>query len=294
MAMRKINIATIILLVALIVLTVKSAVGLESRIPYPTGPVTFEKYEHEKDIIVPGEVAVLEFSWKNIKAARGTVKVTSDPEREGYICAHAIAETIGYPNKLYRANDSATACMDAETLKTDRYQITIRESLDYYDMFIEFDHDEGTAYRKKTRKFNRETEKNFEFTNVFGPMSLPLLFRSLPWEVGDKRSFEVIDGNDRWLVIIVAEAEETVTVEAGTFETIRFQPSIFEMPRRRARETEKYWEKRERKDNSQDEQIHSFKVWMEKDPPRRVVKITSDVYFGEIVGELVEYKIETN
>lgn len=275
---------------AVLVLLTGGAILALGPAPYPTGPVTFEVYDFEEGTIQPGEKTRYEFSWNGIRAAVVEARVQADPAREGWICVDAEGEIVGAPSLLYRGNDSVHSCMRSDTLKPDLYSIRIRESLDYYDMSVSFDHECGVA-KKEKQTLTRSSEKTFEFSNAFGPVSAFALVRSLPWETGTERSFEVIDGNDRYLLVVRAEEEETITVPAGTFRSIRLQPSIFEMPSQKGRETAAYWEKREKKDQERISLMKSFSLWMGKEPPRPLVKIRTDVYFGHIDMELAEFSV---
>jgi hypothetical protein len=256
--------------------------------PYPTGPVSFQTYKFDSATVRPGEKSVYKFTWNGIPAAQAVFAITSDPKRPGFTCARADAQTIGAAALLYRAQDWTSSCMNAATLKPDAFTIQIRESLDYYDMSTRFDHGKGKACRVK-KSMTRQTEKSFEFTNAFCPMSAAMLIRSLAWKPGDQRSFEVIDGNERYLLVVRAVEQAEVTVPAGTFKAVRLEPSIFEMPGERARETKHYWERQEQKDRNRTADMTSFTLWMAADPPRPFLKARSDVYFGHVDMELAQF-----
>ncbi|HUT54006.1 MAG TPA: DUF3108 domain-containing protein [bacterium] len=256
--------------------------------PYPQGPVTFESYQFDPATVRPGEKSVYRFSWNGIDAARAVFEISKDPKKAGRICARADAETVGAAALLYLAQDWVSSCMMPETLQPEVYNIQIRESLDYYDMNVRFNHEQGAAERVKKR-LTRTTERSFEFTNAFCPMSAAMLIRSLPWKPGDQRSFEVVDGNERYLLVVEAAEEGEVTVPAGTFKAIRIQPSIFELPGERARETKRYFERQKMKDQKRTADMTSFTLWMAADPPRPFLKARSDVYFGHVDMELMEF-----
>ena len=260
--------------------------------PYPQGPVTFESYKFDPTTVRPGERSVYRFSWNGIDAARAEFQISRDPKRAGRICARADAETVGAAALLYIARDWVSSCMMPETLKPDDYNLQIRESLDHYDMNVRFNHEQGTAERVK-KMLTKTTERSFEFTNVFCPMSAAMLIRSLPWKTGDERSFEVIDGNERYLLVVHAEEEAEVAVPAGTFRAIRIQPSIFELPGERARETKRYFDRQQAKDEKRTADMTSFTLWMAADPPRPFLKARSDVYFGHVDMELTEFHAPT-
>ncbi len=256
--------------------------------PYPKDQVSFEVYDHDRSVVRPGESAVYQFSWNGVDAAEATFEIAADPNRPGYICAELLGKTIGAPSLIYQANDSINECMTADGLKPDKYSIRIRESLDYYDMEVEFDHGAGEADKEKQTRDQRE-EKTYEFTNGFGPVSAAMLIRSLDWEVGDERRFEIIDGNGRYLLVFKAVEEGQITVPAGTFAAIRVEPSVFRMPSDRAREQPYYWERLRKKDAEALTMIKSFEFWMAKDPPRHFLKARSDLYFGHVDMELKEF-----
>lgn len=258
--------------------------------PYPEGEVEFESYEVEEGTVRPGEKTVYRFEWNGINAAEITAGVTEDPGDENRICVSAGGKIIGFPSLLYRAKDSARSCMHKKDLKPGSYSISVRETLTKYDMEVNFDHEAKKAYMEKKKKPFGKSEKEFEFKNAYGPLSTAALIRSLPWEPGDVRRFDVVDGSERHLLVIEAAGEETITVPAGDYKAIRLQPSVFRMPEKRGKLNAAYWEKQKQKDQERASMIKAFTLWMAKDPPRMFLKARTDVYFGHIDMELVEYQ----
>lgn len=259
--------------------------------PYPKDKVSFEIYQPEPGVVLPGETFRYEFSWNGIVAAEARWEIKEDPDQEGRICSEAVGEIVGSVALVYRGKDSVRSCMDAKTFKPETYSVKVREPFDYYDLTVRFNHEKNIADRRKKRKALKSKNKSFDFTNGYCPVSLALLIRSLPWSPGVERSFEVVDGNDRNLLVLRAEAYEEITVAAGTFRAVRIQPSSFVMPRLRERETPAYWEKQKRKDKERASLIKNFTLWIGADPPRPFIKIRSDVYFGHIDMELVEMSL---
>lgn len=255
--------------------------------PYPTGPITFTPHTPDPKVVPPGERLKYRFSWNGINAAEAVWTTRAAPGRPGWLTSRADGTVIGYPSTLYRANDYVTACVRADTFKPEAYSIRIRESLDFYDMTVTFNHTAGLASRVKIYP-NKTTRNTFEFTNAYDPIGLALLIRSLPWKTGDVRRFEVIDGNSRYLMVVQGGPLENVTVPAGTFRAIRLIPSIFELPDERVRETAKYFAKQKRKDMNRTADMTSFSFWMALDPPRPYLRVRTDVFFGHVDMDLVE------
>lgn len=261
--------------------------------PYPTGAVKFDTYIPEPGAVQVGESSRFQFGWEGIKAAEATMSVRADAKRPGWICVSAAGKTIGSAAALYRAEDSVSSCMTASNFKTDVYSIRIRETLDNYDMVINFNHQALTADR--TKKTPRDTTiQDFKFSNAYCPIGVYLLIRSLPWKPGDERRFEVIDGYDRDLIVIKALNYETIKVPAGTFKALKIQPSLFVMPKNPKRETAQYWEKQKSKDRKRLTLMKSFSMWMMVDPPRQILRVRTDVYFGHVDMDLMEYKAPPN
>jgi hypothetical protein len=255
--------------------------------PYPTGPVTFSTYAPEPGVVVPGERFRYQFSWNGIKAAEAVWETRPAPNRPGWLWSRADAKIIGYPATLYRGQDYVASCLRADTFKPEAYSIQIRESLDSYDMTVKFNHPASIANRTKISR-TKQTSKSFEFSNVYDPVGLALLIRSLPWKTGDERRFEVIDGNSRYLFVINGGQVDNVTVPAGTFRAIRLIPSIFELPGQRRSETARHFAKQKRKEESRSADMTSFTFWMALDPPRPYLKVRTDVFFGHVDMDLVE------
>jgi hypothetical protein len=255
--------------------------------PYPTEKVSFPDYDPEPEAVSPGEVATYRAYWNGIPAVTAKLEVTRHPDRDDWICAGAKGSIFGQVSTLYKARDSVHSCMNAETLKPDTYSISIDESLVRYNMLVDFNHEEGTAFRKKIYP-DHESTKDFTFTNAYGPVSTYLLVRSLNWEPGDKRRFEVIDGNDRYLLVLKAVGEEKIEVKTGTYDCVIFETSIFEGPSDHEREDGAWWEKIKRREQEKIGMIREVHVWMAKEKPRHIIKAEADVFFGGVTLKLLE------
>jgi len=273
-------------LTALAAASTAAALGPE---PYPEGEVEFQTWQPEENVVVTGERILYEFKWNGIRAARVEIAVEEDPDAPDRVCVRGEGKIIGLPRFLYRAEDSVLSCMDKDTLKPDQYRITIKETLDRYDMSLSFDHQKGQANRVKKRPVGK-SNKRFEFKNAYGPVSAAALIRSLPWKVGDKRGFEVIDGNDRWLLVMEAVQGATIETPAGTYRAVRLQPSVFDMPSVLGQETPEYWERLKVKDKAALSMMRSFSLWIAQSPPRPFLKMRTEVYFGHV--DMVMSKIE--
>ena len=276
-----------LLLVFVFLLVAAPALFALGPAPYPAGAVTFAAYTPEPGVVVPGERFRYQFSWNGIKAAEAVWETKLAPNRPGWLTSRADGKIIGYPATLYRGQDHVISTISADTFKPERYAIQIRESLDYYDMSVSFNHRAGVANRVKTTR-TKTSRKTFEFSNAYDPVGLALLIRSLPWKTGQERRFEVIDGNERYLLVIKGGQVENLTVPAGAFRAIRLIPSIFEMPGQRRKETARYWQKQKNKDANRVADMTSFTFWMALDPPRPYLRVRTDVFFGHVDMDLVE------
>jgi len=258
--------------------------------PYPAGPVSFAVYPPEPGAVRPGERFRYRFSWNGIQAAQAVWETKPAPNRPGWLYSRADGTIVGTVAALFSANDYLASCLRADTFKPETYTVRIRESLDYYDMSVGFNHRAGIASRTRTTR-SLTAAKTYEFSNAYCPVGTALLIRSLPWKTGDERRFEVIDGNDRYLLVVRGGAIENLTVPAGAFRAIRLEPSIFRLPGERSRETARYWQRQRVKDQGRTANMTSFAMWMQLDPPRAFLKVRTDVFFGHVDMELVEMSV---
>lgn len=252
---------------------------------YPTGVVEVPGYPISPPRFVLGESLSYEFRWNGIRAAEGEIVAAANPVNSDQFHLRAAGRTVGLARLLWKMEDSAESFCWINTLKPELFRLEVREPSLRYDLEVFFDHAAGRAAARKIRG-EKVKPREIEFHYAYDPLSLVFLVRSLEWKAGDERRFELVDGQDRYLLILQAVAEEEIKVPVGVFPAVKFIPALIELPRRLIGETPTFFERLRRREAQKTPLIQTFEFWMAKDIPRPFLRVRSDAWIGHVDMEL--------
>ncbi|OGP58833.1 MAG: hypothetical protein A2V67_19140 [Deltaproteobacteria bacterium RBG_13_61_14] len=271
------------------VLTWGLAFPLRAQVPYPTGAVEVPVYQIPKPSFALGESLHYDFSWSGIRAGEGEISVSPGPEGSNSFHLQAKASTVGLARLLWKMEDSVESQCLVQNLKPATFLMHVREPSLRYELEVRFDHARGVATSIKTRS-GKVKQREIEFHNAYDPLSLAFFIRSLDWKAGDERSFEMVDGQDRYLLVLRAVAEEEVTVRVGTYSAVKFVPILIELPRRLAGETPPFFERLRLRESQKSPVVKTLEFWMAKDGPRPLLRVRSEAWIGHVDMELTIIK----
>jgi len=257
---------------------------LPAQVPYPQGTVEIPVYPVAGPVFLSGESLHYEFSWNGLRAAEGEISVCPDPQAADRFHFQGRSRTVGLAGKLWRMEDTVEAWSSSRNFKPTSYLLHLREPAIRYDREVIFDHAAGLA---KSRRLGEGEVRELEFRNAFDPLSLLFVIRSLEWRAGEERRFEVIDGQERYLLVLRAVAEEEVKVPVGSFAAVKFIPALILLPRRLQGETPRFFERLRRRESQRPALVKTLEFWMAKDPPRPVLRVRSEAWIGHVNMELI-------
>jgi len=272
-----------------LVLTWGLAFSLRAQVPYPRGAVEVPIYRVSQPSFALGENLHYDFSWNGIRAAEGEISVASAPGGSDRFHFQATARTVGLARVLWKMEDSVESECLADNLKPETFWMHVHEPSLRYEMEVNFDHAGGLATSTKT-KSGKVKEREVEFHYAYDPLSLAYFIRSLDWKAGDERSFEMVDGQDRYLLVLRAVAEEEVTVRVGTYSAVKFVPILIELPRRLAGETPPFFERLRLRESQKTPLVKTIEFWIAKDGSRPLLRVRSEAWIGHVDMELTIIK----
>jgi len=240
--------------------------------------------EPQYQLDLDGETLKYEVKWSRFRSAEAWVSAKKNGDHyqlKGY------AHTIGFPRTLWRMDDwGETELTKNFTLVN--YELHTRETFTNLDINMTYDTKTKIATIKRLNLRNSKlTYKQIELYQGFDASGLACLVRALEWKPGQKRYFEFTDGAERYIILISAGPVEKITVPAGTFDTIRLDPYLFRIPRKKAKE------KPETLQSIQAQQTWKkiaeyAQVWLALSGTRPFVLVKGKAFIGEVSMELVE------
>jgi hypothetical protein len=244
-------------------------------------------YRVESAIPFAGEKLYYEIRWRSFKAAEAQVETSyaaESDEKEYHLVARA--QTTGFARKLWRMDDWAEAFTCTSAFRPREYRLHVREIFADFNMSVFFSPDQTQAHSVRISSDRMRKDRLFQCHHAYDPGSASFLIRSLEWEPGQTRWFEIVEGNDRHLLIVEAIGDETLTVVAGTFDTVKIVPALINLPKEADREDAKLMEKIQKmeKETHLADEVY---VWVARDGKRPIVKTWAKAFIGYLELELV-------
>ena len=263
-----------------------AALPLRAQVLYPQGAVEVPVYSLERPAFPRGESLHYESSWNGLRAGEGEISVTVDPAAPDQIHFQGQSRTVGLAGLLWKMRDGIETWSSPENLKPSICLLHVREPTIQFDRKVVFNHQLGTATSQKLGGGEAHA-RVLEIRNAYDPLSLLFVLRSLDWKAGEERRFEVVDGEERYLLVLRALAEEPVTVREGTFRAIKLSPVLIRLPRRLQGETPRFFERMRLRESQRPQLVKTLEFWIALDPPRPLLRVRSEAWIGHVDMELV-------
>ena len=144
-------------------------------------------------------------------------------------------------NKFYPVNNRLDALLDAKTMLPIKSDFFIREKGVKSDYHTVYDHG-NRLVRSIRMKKERKLYRNFTpQTDIYELLSSVYGVRRMDLRVGMSFNYYIWDSRKERLISVKVAGEDTITVDAGTFEAIRLEIS--------ARVTSGFVNKKDKNDN---------------------------------------------
>lgn len=208
-------------------------------------------------------------SWQGIPAASCTLTVS---ESDGQYHIDAAARTYSGVDLLYRLRYEAKGTLDQEDLRPRSLIINHDENSRHKNIDIKFPESSGAITAVRSKSPEDPDKKHVAFTPdnfTLDPIGAAFLARSLPWELGQSRDFDVFNGKSRYLITLTAVRRATISFQGEQRKVFLISPRVRNLtttkPRAKLRE--------------------AF-IYVSDDADREVLKIESSVFIGTVLTEL--------
>jgi hypothetical protein len=211
-------------------------------------------------------------SWEGITAASCALTISQRDEK--YII-DAAARTYTGVDLLYKLRYDAVGVISAKDFTSISLSIDHRENSNQKTIEMNFEPDQGkvSAVRGKGVINPERKYLSFEPSNMtLDPVAAAFLARSLDWNVGETKHFDVFNGKSRYFISLTASERTTIEYKGENRKVIVITPQV-----------------RNLTTTAPKSKLRRASIYVSDDEEREVLKIVSSVFIGSVTVELESF-----
>jgi hypothetical protein len=244
----------------------------QAAVANPSVPAYQPKYFPFED----GEKEVYQASWNGmISVATAEVHTTQaviDGKRVYQVRVEA--KTSKALDLIWRMRDTISSTFDAKALAPSRFTFNQRENSRVIDTEARFDPVSKQWSVNRQQAGKKPRVYRFDSNNTLDPITAVYLARSIDFKVGDKLYFKVFGGRYQYLLELLVDRKEQVTLKSGKrVEAYRLVPRVQNLTK-----------------GGYSDRFNEASIWISADERRVPVKLSSKISFGTVHLDLVEDK----
>jgi hypothetical protein len=221
-------------------------------------------------------------SWQGIPVGSASIRIgTTYRDGRKMLDVKATACSGRVVSLFYRLRHQSESIFTAEELRPVVFLSEQTENSRFTNLKINFSPDgliNATIKKGKLNSEGKSEEISFKSDNpTFDPISAAFLARSLLMDPAEDLSFDVFNGEDRYLISLHAVGRERIKVAAKEYDAFKIKPVVKKL-------TDTQGEKRVRK----------VYLWVSTDGRREVLKLESEVLIGSVSARLVRFVADTS
>lgn len=222
-----------------------------------------------------GEILKFQIGWSFVTAGEADIisnKIIHTGEEYAYP-VEAYAQSFPVIDKMFKVRDINASWISGDLKKSLGYWQSLREGRYKRDEWIIFDYKKNTfTVHKQNNKgvLSKETLP-FKGEAVWDMLSALYYVRMQPIPLEGEILFDIINVKKQYPLKVIVHGKETVKVKAGKFNCIIVEPLI---------SGEGIFVSKGK----------SLKVWLTDDEYKMPVKMTAEVFIGNVHAELISYK----
>lgn len=174
-------------------------------------------------------------------------------------------------DSMYKVRDINYSWLDANSLHSLGYSQSLREGNYRRDEWITFDDENGRFYGQVQKKEEPRAIAGELKQQVLDILTSLYYVRSKPLQVGHEITFDIINREEQYPLVVKVLGKETVKTDAGKFSCWVVEPQF-------------------RGEGIFVAKGKSLKVWLTDDKYRMPVKMSVEVFIGSVTAELLAYK----
>ena len=223
----------------------------------------------DKHPFKPGEKMYFALKYGAIPAGAATLEVHDMDEIQGIAAYHFVmtARSNSFIDIFFKVRDRIDSYADADMVHSLYYKKDQKEGKTRRNIRVEFDWEKNESTYVN---FDSEPKVISILPGSFDPLSVFYFSRLIDFQSVDEFEHPVTDGEKNLMGILRLIGEETISVPAGTFETLVLEPDL--------KNVEGVFSKKQRA---------KIKLWVTNDKNRVLVQMKSKAMVGSFVAELV-------
>ena len=174
-------------------------------------------------------------------------------------------------DSMYKVRDINYSWLDTNSLHSLGYSQSLREGNYKRDEWITFDDENGRFYGQVQKKEEPRAVLGELKQQVLDLLTSLYYVRSKPLEVGHEVTFDIVNREEQYPLIVKVLGKETVKTPAGKFNCWVVEPQF-------------------RGEGIFVAKGKSLKVWLTDDKYRMPVKMSVEVFIGSVSAELLAYE----
>lgn len=210
--------------------------------------------------------------WEGITAASCTLTVT---EQDGKYVIDAAARTYSGVDLLYKLRYEAVGTLSGDDLSPVSLTIDHRENSRHKNIEINFDQDLSSITAVRSKGENDPDKKTVSFTPqnfTLDPIGAAFIARSLEWDVGDSKQFDVFNGKSRYYISLTAVEKTTIDFKGEKRDVIVISPQVRNLTTTKPRS-----------------KLREAFIYLSDDEEREILKIESSVFIGSVSVDLESF-----
>jgi hypothetical protein len=210
--------------------------------------------------------------WEGINAA--SCAVTIERAGDAYV-VDASARTYSGVDLLYKLRYEAVGTISASDMSSRRLSIDHRENSRHKKIEISFAPNLGAIHATRGLGANDPDPKVVDFAPynfTLDPIGAVFLARSLDWQIGETRHFDVFNGKSRYFISLTALKRSTISHQGQQRPVIVITPQVRNVTTTKPRS-----------------KLREAFIYVTDDEYRDVLRIESSVFIGRVITELESF-----
>jgi hypothetical protein len=235
--------------------------------------ITTPRYRPESSSFRP-RLGTYEYSvgWEGINAASASVTISK--EGDAYV-VDAAARTYSGVDLLYKLRYGAVGRISATDLTSIHLAIDHRENSRRKNINISFSPNLASIHAVRGKGENDPDQKVLSFAPdnfTLDPIAACFLARSLDWNIGDTKNFDVFNGKSRYFISLTAVGRKTIRYQGEDRAVIVITPQVRNVTTTKPRS-----------------KLREAFIYVSDDEYREVLRIESSVFIGRVITELESF-----
>ena len=221
-------------------------------------------------------------AWQGVPVGSASIRIgTTYRGGKKMLDVEGTARSTKVVGVFYALRHRSESIFSAHDLKPIEFTSQQTENSRFTNVAVTFSPDgliRSKIVKGKVNSQGKSEEVVFKSENAtFDPITAAFLARSLPINPAEDLSFDIFNGQHRYLISFHVVGREKINVAGKDYDAFKVEPRVKKL-------TDTQGEKRLRK----------AYLWVSADGSREVLKLESEVFFGSVSAKLVRFVPDTS